>query len=56
MKQAKLKDAIWLLRNTHLTIEEIATKMKYEDEANFCRAFKNWCGQTPSAIRRIQFM
>lgn len=53
LKQVKLKDATRLLQNTQLSIDEIASKMGYEDDANFCRAFRKWSGQTPSEVRKI---
>ncbi|WP_369028942.1 helix-turn-helix domain-containing protein [Acinetobacter sp. XH1639] len=32
---------------------QIAEKLGYQDEANFCRAFKRWTCQTPTKIRKI---
>lgn len=53
LRQAKLHDAVHLLRNPAFSIAIIAEKLGYQDEANFCRAFKRWTGQTPTEMRRI---
>lgn len=44
-------EAMRMLRATHLTIEMIATRLGYNDPANFTRAFRRWTGKTPSAYR-----
>ncbi|WP_255374888.1 MULTISPECIES: AraC family transcriptional regulator [unclassified Oleiphilus] len=41
-----------LLRDARYTIFEIADILGYKESASFCRAFKNWFGQSPSAYRR----
>tara|TARA_R100000027_G_scaffold61323_1_gene52620 strand:+ start:5274 stop:6248 length:975 start_codon:yes stop_codon:yes gene_type:complete len=40
------------LRDTDLPLAEIAERLNYESEASFNRAFKQFTGQTPGAIRR----
>ena len=42
-----------LLRDTELSIEEIAGRVGYSDSANFCRAFRNWSGRSPARFRRL---
>lgn len=38
--------------NTTLSIDAIAAELGYEDPANFRRAFKNWVGCSPTALRQ----
>jgi AraC-like DNA-binding protein len=40
------------LRNDRLTVAEVATRLAYESEASFSRAFKRSVGVPPSALRR----
>ena len=40
------------LRDTDLPLAEIGERLNYESEASFNRAFKQFTGQTPGAIRR----
>jgi len=51
LDEARKRDAIKLLQNTSLTIEQIALRLGYTDPANFTRAFKKWTGDTPSKYR-----
>jgi YesN/AraC family two-component response regulator len=45
LDEARKRDAIKLLQNTSLTIEQIASRLGYTDPANFSRAFKKWTGE-----------
>jgi AraC-like DNA-binding protein len=49
--EARRVEAVRLLRNTVLTVEQIAGQLGYSDPGNFCRAFKRWTGRTPGAFR-----
>lgn len=40
-----------LLRETDLSVEEIADRLGYSDAANFTRAFRRWTGKPPGAWR-----
>lgn len=40
------------LEHTHIPIYEVALLLGYHDTASFYRAFKQWTGQTPEALRR----
>jgi AraC-like DNA-binding protein len=40
------------LRNDRLTVAETATRLGYDSEASFSRAFKRFVGVPPSALRR----
>ncbi|ODS00359.1 hypothetical protein AUC68_00880 [Methyloceanibacter methanicus] len=46
------KRAMELLRNTDMTITQIALALGYSEHANFTRAFTRWTGQAPLAYRR----
>jgi AraC-like DNA-binding protein len=43
--------AVNYLKNTDLTICEIAEKLGFSDDSNFRRAFKKWTGTSPSSLR-----
>ncbi len=43
--------AIELLEQTHHSVEKIAEELGYSTASNFCHAFKNWTGLTPSGFR-----
>ena len=51
LDEARQKDAIHLMKNTQLTLSEIAELQGFTDPATFTRAFKRWTGKTPSQIR-----
>lgn len=40
------------LRNTRLSVEEIAGRTGFSDASNFRKAFKRWSGDTPADYRR----
>ena len=40
------------LADPTLTLEQVADRLGYSEAANFCHAFRNWTGQTPSAVRK----
>jgi AraC-like DNA-binding protein len=43
--------ACWLLAQTPLPVEEVATRLGFADPSNFSRTFRRWCGQTPRDYR-----
>ena len=43
--------AMEYLRNTQMSVEEIATQCGYQDVSNFRKAFRRWTSSTPSAYR-----
>lgn len=49
--RARHRDALLLLVDQRLPIDEIAARLGYSDTANFTRAFKRWTGTTPAAHR-----
>jgi AraC-like DNA-binding protein len=41
------------LRDSHLTVAQIAYDVGYDSEASFTRAFHRECGAPPAAWRRV---
>lgn len=54
LNQAQFSHASEKLKNTGLSIAEIASSMGYSDPAHFTRAFRRWSGVTPSSFRKRQ--
>jgi len=51
INEFKRDQSINLLRQTSLTIPQIAEELGFSDASSFRRAFKSWTGQQPSALR-----
>jgi AraC-like DNA-binding protein len=51
VNEARERDSVRLLRDTTLTIEQIAERMGYSEAANFSRAFHKLTGRAPSSLR-----
>lgn len=51
LEEARRRDAIALLANPALTIQQIAARLGYDAPANFTRAFRQWSGRAPSTWR-----
>lgn len=51
LAEVRMKLAVEYLRNTRMTNEEIAARLKYSDAANFRHAFARWTGKSPSDFR-----
>lgn len=51
LDEARRRDAMALLQNSALSIEEVATRIGYTDRANFTRAFRKWTGFPPTEYR-----
>lgn len=51
IKEKRLSEAIELLKNTNLSVEEIMAKVGYNDRSLFYRHLKKFSGQTPGDIR-----
>lgn len=47
-----MKTALRYLQHTNISIERIAEKCGYSDQASFTRAFQNWRGTTPDNLRK----
>jgi AraC-like DNA-binding protein len=54
LDEARRRDALRLLDDATLSIEQIALRLGYSDPANFTRAFRKWAGRSPSAHRQVQ--
>lgn len=52
LQQVKISDACHILTTTSMRVEKIAELLGYQEEANFCRAFKKWTKVTPSYYRK----
>jgi len=51
VKVLRCEAAKKLLHETHLTVEDIAYSIGFNDTSNFRAAFKKWTGQTPASFR-----
>ncbi|ODA66529.1 HTH-type transcriptional regulator VirS [Methyloligella halotolerans] len=47
-------NATTLLRETNLSVSEIAYRLGYEEHANFSRAFRRWTGCSPNQFRMLR--
>ena len=52
LDEVREERACWLLRQTELSIEVIASRLGYVDTSNFSRTFKRWLGCTPRQFRQ----
>lgn len=52
LDHSRQQRAIWYLRHTHHTVEEIASRLGYTDTTNFSRTFRRWFGKAPGDVRR----
>lgn len=48
----RIEVALWLLRETSLTVAAIAPLVGYADENGLRKLFRNWCDLTPAQARR----
>ena len=53
LDEARRRDAMRLLDDASLSIEQIALRVGYSDPANFTRAFRKWTGRAPSVYRGL---
>lgn len=51
LDEVRYRDAMRLLENPDLDIQQIATLLGYRDPPSFTRAFKRWSGSSPSELR-----
>ena len=54
LDEIRLELATDYLRNTRLTLEDIAPLLGFSDASNFRHAFKRWTGELPSSFRNNQ--
>lgn len=51
LDEVRQREAVRLLENPTLSVEEVANRIGYSSSANFTRAFRKWLGNTPGAYR-----
>ncbi len=51
VNEARQRDGVRLLKETSLSIEQIAERLGYSEASNFVRAFRRMTGRTPSQVR-----
>lgn len=54
VERSRFKISRALLRETDLTVQEIAARLGYGSPSAFARAFTRWTGQAPNAYRKAQ--
>lgn len=54
LENARRRDAIRLLDNPQLEIQQIASLLGYMDPTNFSRAFRQWTNKTPREYRQLR--
>lgn len=52
--EVRRKQAEFLLKQQHLSIEQIAERLGYADISHFSRAFKKWTNVTPKFYREVE--
>jgi AraC-like DNA-binding protein len=52
LREVRMARAYELLRQRSLHVEEIAFRLGFRDPDAFSRAFRGWCGRSPSERRR----
>lgn len=52
LDEARRRDAMRLLANPELDVQQVAGMLGYAEPANFTRAFRKWTGLSPSAWRQ----
>lgn len=55
LDERRHQEACGMLVSTAQPVEEIATRLGYNDPANFTRAFRRWAGCTPTQYRQRHF-
>ena len=51
LNTCRQKIAIKLMSNNQTSLSEVALRLGYRDQSNFCRSFKRWTGSTPRSFR-----
>lgn len=51
LTKLKMEEAARLIKNTHMTVNEIAQKLRYNNPSHFIRKFREIYGQTPRDFR-----
>jgi AraC-like DNA-binding protein len=54
LETARIASANRLITNGDHSVNQIAQKLGYSDQAHFTRAFRRWNDVSPAAFRRLQ--
>lgn len=52
LDEERHRRSLLFLRETSLSLQEIAERLGYSDTPNFFRAFRRWTGRTPNSVRQ----
>lgn len=52
LDQVRRVEALSLLEQPELTLDDIARRLGYSSRSNFSRAFQGWVGQSPGSFRQ----
>lgn len=52
LDQVRRAEALRLLAQWELTLDDIARQLGYSNRSNFARAFQDWVGQSPGRFRQ----
>ena len=52
LDEARYVNAMGMLANRNISIDEIAWQLGFESERGFRKAFKRWTGESPAKARR----
>lgn len=50
--QYRLHQSFWYLKNTDMTITEIAQVVGFSGSSYYAESFRKWCGKSPSEYRK----
>ena len=52
LEEARYINAMGMLADRSLSIDEVAFRLGFESDCGFRNAFKRWAGKTPAEVRR----
>lgn len=52
LEETRRRDACNLIENSELDLQEVASRLGYQNPANFTRAFRKWTSESPSQYRQ----
>jgi AraC-like DNA-binding protein len=50
--EARHVNALGMLTDNSLSVDEVAFRLGFESERGFRKAFQRWCGKSPAEVRR----
>ncbi len=54
LTQYRLRQSTWYLKNTDMTVTEIAQSVGFSGSSYFAETFRKWCDRSPSEYRRTE--